>query len=66
MIQLDNLETSMTIYPDAILDIIRSVKDMVKVQVINVKKKTSAIDKTNKPSCFSEDLWAIQLANDQI
>ena len=66
MIQLDNLETSMTIYLDAILDIIRSVKDMVKVKVINVKKETSAIDKTNKPSCFSEDLWAIQLANDQI
>ena len=56
----------MTIYPDAILDIIRSVKDMVKVQVINVKKETSSINKTNKPSCFSEDLWAIQLANDQI
>ena len=66
MIQRDNLETSMTIYPDAILDIIRSVKDMVKVQVINVRKETSSIDKTNKPSCFSEDLWAIQLANDQI
>ena len=50
----------------AIKTMATTVKDMVKVKVINVNKETSAIDKTNKPSCFSEDLWAMQLANDQI